>query len=104
MTWPQFISSVFPTTEYSGLEEGAATFHQINDRVTARRLSKVARLCFVPTNELSNHLKLNQKDGTVELFHHTSFLKEVLIASQVDAKSVSQSLKTHLRLTLLTPA
>ncbi|EXK78339.1 hypothetical protein FOQG_16972 [Fusarium oxysporum f. sp. raphani 54005] len=87
MTWPQFISSVFPTTEYSGLEEGAATFHQINDRVTARRLSKVARLCFVPTNELSNHLKLNQKDGTVELFHHTSFLKEVLIASQVDAKS-----------------
>ncbi|KAL6922380.1 hypothetical protein FSHL1_006339 [Fusarium sambucinum] len=87
MTWPQFISSVFPTTDYSGLEEGAATFRQINDRVTARRLSKVARLSFVPTNELSNHLKLNQKDGTVELFHHTSFLKETLIASQVNTES-----------------
>ncbi|KAL3608798.1 hypothetical protein FPOAC2_03808 [Fusarium poae] len=87
MTWPEFILSVFPTTEHSGLEEGAATFRQINDRVTARRLSKVARLSFIPTNELSNHLKLNQADGTVELFHHTSFLKETLIASQQDAKS-----------------
>ncbi|UZP36553.1 hypothetical protein NXS19_004369 [Fusarium pseudograminearum] len=87
MTWPQFISSIFPTNYCSGLEESAATFHQINDRVTARRLYKVARLSFVPTNELSNHLKLNQKNGTVELFHHTSFLKEVLIASQGDAQS-----------------
>ncbi|CAF3617302.1 unnamed protein product [Fusarium graminearum] len=87
MTWPQFISNVFPTNDYSGVEESAATFHQINDRVTARRLSKVARLSLVPTNELSNHLKLNQKDGTVEIFHHTSFLKEVLIASKGDTKS-----------------
>ncbi|KAF4451533.1 hypothetical protein F53441_5490 [Fusarium austroafricanum] len=86
MTWPEFVSSVYPTTAYTGLDEGAATFRRINERVTARRLLKVARLRFVPTNELSNHLKLNQKEGTVELFHHTSFLKETLIASQEDAK------------------
>ncbi|KAF4465361.1 hypothetical protein FALBO_7794 [Fusarium albosuccineum] len=58
-----------------------ATSRRINELVTERRLMKVAWLQFVPTDELWNHLKLNQKDGTVELDHHTAFLKESLIAS-----------------------
>jgi hypothetical protein len=98
LSWTQFISSAFPTAEYAGLgthDEGAATYRQINERVTARRLLKVARLRFVPTNELGNHLKLNQKEGTVELYHHTSFLKEILIASQNDVRSVLAPIIQH---------
>lgn len=82
MTWTEFLSTVFPVI---GLDPGDgrdATSRRINELVTGRRLMKVGRLRFVPTDELRNHLKLNQRDGTVELYHHTSFLKESLIASR----------------------
>ncbi|RSL64786.1 hypothetical protein CEP54_004594 [Fusarium duplospermum] len=82
MTWTQFLSTAFPVIDLDPSDSRDATSRRINELVTARRLMKVARLRFVPTDELRNHLKLNQQDGTVELYHHTAFLKESLIASR----------------------
>ncbi|KAF5009709.1 hypothetical protein FDECE_4055 [Fusarium decemcellulare] len=81
MTWMEFFSTAFPVIDLNPSDSQEATSRRINELVTARRLMKVARLRFMPTDELRNHLKLNQQDGTVELYHHTAFLKESLIAS-----------------------
>ncbi|KAH7124629.1 hypothetical protein EDB81DRAFT_730894 [Dactylonectria macrodidyma] len=89
MSWTQFLSTTFPGPSYtqSGAEGcGDAASRRINDLITARRLIKVARLRFVPTDELKDHLKLNQQDGTIKLYRHTAFLKETLIASRTEAR------------------
>ncbi|KAM5362058.1 hypothetical protein ACJZ2D_012725 [Fusarium nematophilum] len=88
-SWTQFLSTALPATDWTatGFDGGGdAASRRINDLVTARRLVKVARLRFLPTDELRDHLKLNQQDGTVELYRHTAFLKESLIASRTETK------------------
>lgn len=89
MSWTEFLSALFPTSklEDDDPDDNRDTAsHRINERVTARRLMKVAGLRFIPTNELNDHLQLNQQDGTVQLYRQTAFLKESLIASQRDSK------------------
>jgi hypothetical protein len=85
MSWTQFLVTAFPlinsNTSFPDNEVNTP-FSRSHELVTARRLMKKAQLRFVPTDELRDHLKLNQVDGTVKLYHHTAFLKESLIASQ----------------------
>lgn len=46
--------------------------------LTAKKLKKRAGLKFRPTDDLRSHLKLDRKNGVVEIYHHTAFLKEHL--------------------------
>ncbi|RSM05631.1 hypothetical protein CEP52_006176 [Fusarium oligoseptatum] len=100
MTWTQFLSTAFPVIDLDPSDSRDATSSRINELVTARRLMKVARLRFVPTDELRNHLKLNQQDGTVELYHHTAFLEESLIANRKDKEQLAIEVLNSIQKTL----
>jgi hypothetical protein len=78
----EFISETFPMRDHPSLNEKDGTIPDIKSEVTARKLKKVAGLKFQGTSDLRNHLKLDQKTGTVEIYHHTSVLKEHLMASK----------------------
>lgn len=49
--------------------------------LTAKRLKKIAGLDVVATDNLQNHLRLDWKCKTVEIYHYTSVLKENLLSS-----------------------
>ncbi|CAM1510078.1 Fc.00g004130.m01.CDS01 [Cosmosporella sp. VM-42] len=98
--WPSeksladFISSVFPKREYPSLSQDsdvAATAKIPISSITAKRLKKVAKLKIVPTNDLSGHLSLDKKNGTVSIFHYTSVLKEHLVKVNTPAEEGTQS-------------
>jgi hypothetical protein len=50
--------------------------------IQASELSQRALVRFRATDYLSRHLLWNAKYRTIEIFHHTSFLKEYLLASK----------------------
>ncbi|KAI1839558.1 hypothetical protein JX266_014230, partial [Neoarthrinium moseri] len=58
----------------------------IESGTTARRLEKLARLSFRGTADLGNHLRLDSRNGVVEIYHYTSVLKEHLLAAKSSAK------------------
>ena len=79
VTFSQFISSIFPVTDHPGLNDNdPESSMDIKTALTAEKLKKRAGLKFQPTNNFRNHLKLDRKNGVVEIYHHTAFLKEHL--------------------------
>lgn len=50
--------------------------------ITAKRLRKLAKLKIIPTNDLRNHLLLDETGGTVSIYHYTSILRQQLRAYQ----------------------
>lgn len=44
-------------------------------KLKAWKLKKRLGICFLPTNDLSCHLLLNEKDNTLYLFHQVAYLK-----------------------------
>ena len=66
-------------TDHPSLNDNETTLPvSIKKALLARKLKKVAGLTFRGTDDLRNHFKLDHKTGVVEVFHHTSFLKEHL--------------------------
>jgi len=57
--------------------------------LTAKKLKKRANLKFKPTDDLRNHLKLNNKTREVELYHHTAFLKEHIRLTKDQPRNLS---------------
>lgn len=84
MTLSQFMEQAFPKTDHPNLNEtdhfGKAA--DIKSELRAKNLKRAAGLKFQPTDDLRNHLKLDQKQGIVEIYHHTAVLKEHLAANQ----------------------
>lgn len=79
----EFYSSVFPTRDHPTLNDwDEPSDPDIKTQLTAVRLKKIAGLKFRGTSDLRSHLKLDSKAGVVEIFHHTSVLKEHLMASR----------------------
>lgn len=62
--------------------------------ITAKRSKKVARLTLIPTNDLRDHLLLDEKKGTVAIFHYTSVLKEHLITQNIPPQLALETLVT----------
>ena len=97
VTFTQFITDAFPQTDHPGLDStdtyGSAM--EIRAAVMARKLKKHLGLKFRPTDDLRSHLKLDRKSNTVELYHHTAFLKEHLrlTVEPPHNRSISDSLK-----------
>ncbi|RSM06547.1 hypothetical protein CEP52_005670 [Fusarium oligoseptatum] len=77
-----FMAKVFPQADTGNLHvrDDSGRIRDIKSTITARRLKKVARLRFQGTDDLRNHLKMDVKEGVVEIFHCTSVLKEHLLA------------------------
>ena len=79
VAFSQFIEEIFPTTDHPSLnEENSGSVSDIKAQLTAKKLQKRAGLRFRPTDDLRRHLVLDSRNSTVEIFHHTAFLKEHL--------------------------
>lgn len=60
----------------------AKTIKEVLKGLRAGRLQKRGRLRFRATDKMNHHLWFDRDNRTVEVFHHTSFLKECLLASK----------------------
>ncbi|KAM7190772.1 hypothetical protein V8F20_009568 [Naviculisporaceae sp. PSN 640] len=74
----------FPAQIHPSLQPGDAQAKTILSELTAVNLARIAKLRFIGTTDLRNHLKLDTVNGTVQIFHHTSFLKAHLLSSKRD--------------------
>jgi hypothetical protein len=95
-TFAQFMADIFPMTDHPSINDEDTKFSlDMKKALMARKLKKLAGLKFRPTDDLRNHLKLDQKTGVVELYHHTAFLKEHLRLSKDGPRdmSITDSLK-----------
>jgi hypothetical protein len=78
-TLAQFIGDIFQMTDHPSINDTDTVISQtMRTSLMARKLKKVAGLKFRATDDLRNHLKLDEKTGMVDVFHHTAFLKEHL--------------------------
>ena len=92
----QYITNTFPITDNPGLnDDGAKASTDIKSFLTARKLKKRIGLRFIPTDNLGRHLKLDRKTNTIEIYHHTAFIKEHLRLTKdcPQTMSVVQSLR-----------
>ncbi|CAG9940600.1 unnamed protein product [Clonostachys rosea f. rosea IK726] len=80
----EFISRAFPQKDTGNLHiyDGSGEIRDIKSALSAKRLRKIAGLRFQGTDDLRNHLKMDVKKGVVEIYHHTTVLREHLMASQ----------------------
>jgi hypothetical protein len=95
-TFAQFIADIFPVTDHPGINDEDAKFSlDMKKALVARKLKKIAGLKFRATDDLTNHLKLDQRTGVIELYHHTAFLKEHLRLTKDGPRdmSITDSLK-----------
>jgi hypothetical protein len=83
MSMSQFLHEAFPKTDHPSLTENdrAGNLPDIKVPLAAKRLKKLG-LRFQTTDDPRNHLKLDHRSGTVEIYHHTAYLKEHLIATR----------------------
>ena len=96
VSFSDFVASVLPITNHPRVEE-------IKQDVRATRLVKLAKLSLEGTDDLRNHLKIDRERGVVQIFHHTSFLKEQLrlTRSTPAATSILQPLRLYVVALLL---
>lgn len=87
----EFIETTFPTEDPAILHENGGP-SDIRPQLNAAQLRKDARIKFQGTDELNDHLKLDQNTGVVQLYHHTTFLKENLLATR-DCLPVSDTVR-----------
>jgi hypothetical protein len=84
----ELLESNFPVKEHHILEENGGP-SDIKRRLNALELKKKAGVKFQGTEDLKNHLKLDHNTGVVQIYHHTTFLKEHLLATREMPKSDS---------------
>lgn len=95
-TFSQFITTVFPMTDHPSLnDEDTKSSMDLKTALMARKIKKQAGLVLRPTDDLRSHLQLDRSGGSVEIYHHTAFLKEHLRLTKDTPKdmSVSDSLR-----------
>jgi len=76
-----FVNSAFPKRDHPALSRNDETSSSDEVRlasITANRAKKAAKLKIIATDDLRDHLLLDEKKGTVSVFHLTSVLKEHL--------------------------
>ncbi|KAF2253935.1 hypothetical protein BU26DRAFT_419040, partial [Trematosphaeria pertusa] len=86
LPFSQFISEAFPTSDHPYFGTGESMAKSADIAIAAKCLQKWARLRFEATSDLRNHLRLDQRKGVVQIFHHTSVLKENLLVSLENAR------------------
>ncbi|KAK6534091.1 hypothetical protein TWF281_005429 [Arthrobotrys megalospora] len=85
-----FFEGLFPMIDHPGFgEDASASFWELKSNISGTKLIRRGGLTFAPTEDLSNHLKLNRKTGVIEIFHHTAFLKENLRITKTIGQTTS---------------
>lgn len=79
-----FIREAFPKEEHKALQLGGRKGEAIRRKLTAVNLKSIGNIEIQGTHDLRNHLRLNDWEGKVrvKIFHHTSFLRQHLLASK----------------------
>jgi hypothetical protein len=72
----------FPSRIHPSLQAGDPQATSIKSSLTAEMLRKVAGIKIEPTDNLRDHLKFDPTAGVVLVFHHTSVIKEHLLATK----------------------
>ncbi|KAK4212787.1 hypothetical protein QBC37DRAFT_345451, partial [Rhypophila decipiens] len=90
------VVDTFPSRLHPSLQPGDPQSKTILHELTAINLTKIAKLKFMGTSDLRNHLRLDPVSGTVRIFHHTSFLKQHLLSSKRDIKKQEHNLAANL--------
>jgi len=90
ITFAQFITDIFPIVDHPSINDEDTKFSlDMKKELMARKLKKLAGLKFRATDDWRNHLKMDQKTGVVELYHHTAFLKEHLRLTRDGPRNMS---------------
>ncbi|KAK5412635.1 hypothetical protein LTR06_005605 [Exophiala xenobiotica] len=92
----QFLVDCFPMSDHPRINgDKVEDLTSARHAIRARKLQSRAGLRFVPTDDLTRHLKLDRRYNIVEIFHHVAFLKEHLRLTKDGPTrlSVEQSLK-----------
>ena len=76
------MTDFFPSRIHPSLQAGDAQAGVIKKSLTAEMLRKVAGIKIEPTDNLRDHLKFDSTAGVALVFHHTSVLKEHLLATK----------------------
>ncbi|CAI0645159.1 unnamed protein product [Colletotrichum noveboracense] len=87
-----FVSATFPKRDHPSQNEDNISLLSLRQTIRATKLKKIARISFRGTNDIRNHLKLDQTNGVVELYHHTAALKECLKASKTSANNLASNI------------
>jgi hypothetical protein len=93
VAFAQFIEDAFPKTNHPSLNDNQSSHKSRNVKaaLAAKRLRRIAGLRFQATDDLRNHLRLDQEAGILQIYHHTAFLKESLIATRQSSNNASMS-------------
>lgn len=80
----QFFDKIFPQATYQLLDtkSGHGRSPGITALLAAVRLKSIARLTLEPTDDIRDHLRLDQSTGVVLVYHHVGYLVECLRASR----------------------
>lgn len=78
-----FLTNIFPTSNNSLLNEKERFGRSpgVKALLTATRLKRIAGLRIEPTDDLRDHLRVEQRTGTLLVYHHTAYLTQNLITS-----------------------
>jgi hypothetical protein len=95
-TFCDFMISSFPIVDQAALgEPETVLLKDIQSQLSARKLKKHLRVRFRPTDDLRSHLRFDRRTNTVDVFHHTAFLKEHLRCTKgrTDVNTFEDALK-----------
>jgi hypothetical protein len=78
-THHEFMEAAFPINDHPRLRK---TRSIVKRQLNAMKLKKVVGVKFDGTNDLKSHLKFDPETRVLEIFHHTTFLRECLLATR----------------------
>ena len=90
-----FLDASFPLSDNLALNDPVSVFSDLTTSLSAVQLKKHAGLEFEPTDSLQNHLKLDRRAGTVQVFHHLAFLKEHLRSTYYQSTETDEKETSH---------
>lgn len=90
VSFSRFIDDAFPITDHPGLNEVEHTAAvDMKRALMAKKMKKRIGVKFQRTDDLRRHLKLDRKKNTLEIYHHTAFLKEHLRLTKDKPRNLS---------------
>ncbi|KAK4652682.1 hypothetical protein QC762_501100 [Podospora pseudocomata] len=81
----KYIQDLFPTTSHPILSfNESLSSIEMKSELRAVKLQKRLRMRFRDTHDIQDHLKWDRNQNTLEIYHHTAFLKEQLRLTKSD--------------------
>lgn len=97
VSFSKYLQDHFPTEQHHIFSSvDGDTLSNVEGDLKATRLVKYLDISFQATYDICNHLRFNRKMNTLQIFHHTSFLKEQLRSTREmggDTSSMSSCIR-----------